>query len=94
VVKCHSTSECDVVYEKDGTEGTLVTREEHPLPPLEKGGAAAVQKKPAGPKKKRMCIIEGCTKQVHARGACILHGAYGMCLIGDCTPLHATPEAA
>jgi hypothetical protein len=26
VVKCHSTSEYDVVYEKDGTEGTLVTR--------------------------------------------------------------------
>ena len=38
VVKCHSTGEYDVVYEKDGTEGTLVTREEHRLLPLEKGG--------------------------------------------------------
>ena len=35
VVKCHSTGEYDVVYEKDGTEGTLVTREEHRLLPLE-----------------------------------------------------------
>jgi hypothetical protein len=34
VVKCHNTGEYDVVYEKDGTEGTLVTREEHRLLPL------------------------------------------------------------
>jgi hypothetical protein len=38
VMKCHSTGEDDVVYEKDGTERTLVTREEHRLRPLEKGG--------------------------------------------------------
>jgi hypothetical protein len=61
VVKYHSTGEYDVVYEKDGTEGTLVTRKEHRLLPLEKGGGgkAAVQKKPTGPKKKRTCILKG-----------------------------------
>jgi hypothetical protein len=87
VAKCHILVEYDVMYEKDGTGGTLVTREEHRL--LEKGGRgkAAVQKKPAGPKKKRVCTIEGCTKQVKVRGACILHGAFGMCLIGDCTTM-------
>ena len=37
VVMCHSTGEYDGVYEKDGTEGTLVTREEHRLLPLEEG---------------------------------------------------------
>ena len=31
VVKCHRTGAYDVVYEKDGTVGTLVTREEHQL---------------------------------------------------------------
>jgi hypothetical protein len=50
------------------------------------GGGAAVQKKPAGPKK-RVCYMEGCTKGVKVRDACILHGAYGMCLIGDCTTM-------
>jgi hypothetical protein len=70
-----STGEYDVVYEKDGTGGTLVTREEHQLLPLEKGGGQRCKNKPAGPKKKNMCIIEGCAKQVKARGACILHGA-------------------
>jgi hypothetical protein len=87
VVKCHSTVEYGMVCEKDGTGGTLVTHEEHRLLPLEKGGgAAAAQKKPAGPKK-RMCTIEGCTKQFKARGACIKHGAFGMCLIRDCTTM-------
>jgi hypothetical protein len=38
VVKCRSTGEYDVVYEKNGTGGTLVTREEHRLLPLETGG--------------------------------------------------------
>jgi mannose-6-phosphate isomerase-like protein (cupin superfamily) len=37
VVKCHRTGEYDVVYEKDGTEGTFVTHEEHRLLPLEQG---------------------------------------------------------
>ena len=37
VVKCHRTGEYDVVYEKDGMVGTLVTREEHQLRGLEVG---------------------------------------------------------
>jgi hypothetical protein len=31
--------------------------------------------------------MEGCTNGVAVRGACIKHGAYGMCLIGDCTTM-------
>jgi hypothetical protein len=33
------------------------------------------------------CLMEGCTKQAACRGVCILHGAYGMCLTGDCTAM-------
>jgi hypothetical protein len=39
VMKCHRTGAYDVVYEKDGTEGTLVTHEEHRLVPLTGKGA-------------------------------------------------------
>ena len=38
VVKCHRTGEYDVMYEKDGTVRTFVTREEHRLAPLEEKG--------------------------------------------------------
>jgi hypothetical protein len=102
VVKCHRTGEYNVVYETNGTVRTFLTREENWLVPLARrgkmwrymrrrrrvgrGGGAAVQKKPVDSKRRR-CVIEGCTKQVQARGACIKHGAYGMCLIGDCTTM-------
>jgi hypothetical protein len=53
------------------------------------GEGAAVQKKPVD-SKRRKCEIEGCTKKaknIKVRGACITHGAYGMCLIGGCTTM-------
>jgi hypothetical protein len=49
---------------------------------------ATVHKNPAGAKRRR-CVMEGCTKGAKVRGACITHGAYGMCLIGDCTTMAA-----
>jgi hypothetical protein len=33
------------------------------------------------------CLMEGCTKKVQARGVYKIHGAYGMCLTGDCTTM-------
>jgi hypothetical protein len=97
VVKCRNTGEYAVVYETDRTVGRFVTHEEHRLLPLEEkeegvetdeeeGEVAAVQKKPAD-RKKRVCYMEGCTKGVIVRGSCVKHGAYGMCLIGDCTTM-------
>jgi hypothetical protein len=38
VVKCYRTGAYDVVYEKDGTEGTFVTYEEHRRVPLKGKG--------------------------------------------------------
>jgi hypothetical protein len=101
VVMCHRTGEYNVVYETDGTVRTFLPRDETRLVPLGasgdevvadlgeggRAGVAAVQKKkPVGPKQGR-CVMEGCTKGVKVRGACIKHGAYGMCLIGDCTTM-------
>eukprot|EP00729_Bicosta_minor_P019574 gene19574-biopygen9469 len=81
VLTVHATGQVDVAYDFDGSVGYLLSVAEHGLNKMwmpEKKG------KGGGGENAKVCLVDGCSNAVRARGLCGVHGRKP-CSIEGCT---------